>query len=248
MTKKGGTSRGSSRQRKPDYLSQAIDAYKAEDWKIALHAASKVLVTDPEQADAVTILADSKKNLLESKLENSRSEKSALENTAEILESVTFADSDPADALYYSVSGGDVMTSWCNPVKSPWYCHGYSFKFGLGEYGGPFYAGIHLPHGARVWGLRAYARRNVNANHDTSINISFREYNIFAHQTRYIVPNLTATFQPGSTFELKELAETSLDYLIDNRSNYYFLDVSTSGNGGSQRCWFHGAVIIYKSI
>ena len=107
------------------------------------------------------------------------------------------------------------------------------------------YIGVHLPQGARVWGLRAYARRGVNTDYDTNVNATLKEFCFLTNELRILGQRLTATFQPGSISKVKELFFTDLDHLIDNRTHCYFLEVSTTADGFS-RSWFSGAVVIYR--
>ncbi len=240
-------------------LKETREAILKEDWVEAYNRASKAFEMDPNNEDARTYLKATTRGLHAGAIKGPVRPELPLKQIQEVVSGPpVFTDppyvfdpdiqqvSEPSDALYYSISGGDLGPSWGPRDYAPWYIHGTVAKFGLDEYGGSMYAGVHLPHGAHVWGWRAYARWDPNANHVTRLIVSLKEYDPQTHTVYRIGQTQTAVFEPGSTENVKELSQVSLDREIDNSRKTYFLDVAF-GADGFQRCWFAGAVVIYTA-
>lgn len=225
-------------------LDEAEEAVQNGQWMTAYRRASAVLVFEPENQDAKAYVEAAKRGLA-----IGIDIYPVLSNPPTILEPKVDIRADPSDALYYSISGGDLVPGWHGHAEYvvPWYIHGTIARFGLREYGGSMYAGVHLPHGAQLWGWRAYARRNINANQTTSVSVTLEEYDPVAHEVNRLGFPQTAAFEPGSTTDIKVISQTNLDHVIDNSKKTYHIDVSFSASEGEgQRSWFAGAVIIYR--
>ena len=239
-----------------ELINSVRDAIQKGDMNNAFNHAAKAFELDPNNPEALDYLTRTTRALYASTAEISYKPidlipgvitgPPGLLDPPHIYELETAQDEVPSDALYYSISGGDLGPSWGPREYSPWYIYGSQARFGQGEYGGSMFAGVHLPHGAFIWGWRVYARRNPNANTVTRIIANLYEYGPSNNSGMRIGQTQTAIFDPGSSYELKEISVSSLNHEINNSSKTYYLDIACGGDG-FQRSMFTGAIIIYTA-
>ena len=228
-------------------LTEAEDAIREGKWQTALRRANAVLALDENNDDAKTYIKAARRG--EALQTESYLGSSIRPDLNVIKEKRVVPIADPNNALYYSIPAAAVSPSWGPDSRAPWKNWGSVARFGHGEYGGEMWASVHLPHGVRIWGWRAWAKGEGNSDHPVSVRVRLLRYELGEGTIYEIGQEKIAEFNPGDR-NYKRIFQTNLDHIIDNSKFAYMLSVRTPPYWVSEtvawwRGWFHGAIIIY---